>query len=81
MEEDKQLRAHLLSLLKGGNAHMTLAEAVVDFPQARMKERFTNGTYSAWGLLEHIRIAQWDILDFIEESGIQGDGLAGRLLA
>ena len=48
---------------------MTLAEAVVDFPQARMNERFTNGTYSAWGLLEHIRIAQWDILDFIRNPG------------
>lgn len=65
MPSEDALREHLLSLLKGGNAHMTLDEAVRDFPVQRINENFPNGTYSAWGLLEHIRIAQWDILDFI----------------
>ena len=65
MDNEKALRAHLLSLLKGANAHMDLAEAVSDFPEEQMNKTFINGTYSAWGLLEHIRRAQWDILDFI----------------
>jgi hypothetical protein len=65
MEHDKIVRSHLLSLLNGGNAHMTLAEAVQDFPWSKINTVFPNGTYSSWGLLEHIRISQLDILDFI----------------
>lgn len=65
MEQDKIVRSHLLSLLKGGNAHMTLEEATKDFPISQINANFHNGTYSSWHLLEHIRRAQWDILDFI----------------
>ncbi len=64
MDQDKVVREHLLSLLKGGNAHMDLAQAVKDFPESQINTIFPNGTYSAWGLLEHIRRTQWDILDF-----------------
>jgi hypothetical protein len=65
MDNDKPIRAHLLSLLKGGNAHMTFAEAVEDFPEVHINTRFTNSTYSAWGLIEHIRRTQLDIIDFM----------------
>lgn len=63
METD-ELRAQLVDLLLRGNAHMSLAEAVKDFPLAKINDKLPNGEYSAWGLLEHIRIAQNDILDF-----------------
>ena len=63
--EDKTLREHLLALLKGGNAHMTLEEAVADFPQDKINDIFPNGEYSSWHLLEHIRRTQNDILNFI----------------
>jgi hypothetical protein len=66
MDQDKIVRQHLLDLLKGGNAHMSLAEAAKDFPESSINAKFPNGTYSSWGLLEHIRIAQGDILDFIK---------------
>jgi hypothetical protein len=65
MNTDKILRTHLLNLLKGGNAHMTLDEAVTDFPGDKINVKFPNGTYSSWDLLEHIRITQSDILNFI----------------
>lgn len=65
MESEKITRQRLLELLKGGNAHMTFDEAVKDFPESEMNTKFPNGTYSSWGLLEHIRRTQWDILDFI----------------
>lgn len=65
MSSETALREHILSLLKGGNAHMSVEDAVKDFPMNRINETFPNGTYSAWGLLEHVRIAQWDILDFV----------------
>jgi len=65
MNTDKILRTHLLNLLKGGNAHMTLTEAVADFPKDKINVKFPNGTYSSWDLLEHIRLTQADIVNFI----------------
>ena len=54
----------LLSLLTGGNAHATLAAAVEDFPEALRGTVPERLPYSAWQLVEHLRIAQRDILDF-----------------
>ena len=68
MDHDKDVRSHVLSLLRGGNAHLTIEEAVKDFPEDAINRKFPNGKYSSWGLLEHIRRAQWDILDFIRNS-------------
>ncbi|MGO8949685.1 MAG: DinB family protein [Ktedonobacterales bacterium] len=63
--EDQVVRSEVLHLLKGGNAHMTFEEAVKQFPVDRINSKFPNGTYTSWHLLEHIRLAQRDILDFI----------------
>jgi len=68
---DTLLREQLLHLLNGGNAHMTLEEAVADYPAESMNTVFPNGTYSSWRLLEHIRLSQWDILDFIRNPEYQ----------
>ncbi len=48
---------------------MTLTEAVKDFPMNSINATFFNGTYSPWHLLEHMRLAQWDIVDFIKNPG------------
>ena len=64
MANDKALRQHLLDLLKGGNAHVEFDSAFKDFP-AQLRGRRPKGTqHSAWEVLEHMRIAQWDILEF-----------------
>src|SRR5215469_16897744 len=65
MNPDSAIREQLITLLNGGEAHMPLKEAVSDFPEKYFNSLFPNGTYSPWALLEHIRITQWDILDFI----------------
>ncbi len=65
MSEDGVLREQLLALLKGGNAHMTLEEAVVDFPAKDFNHRPREVKYTFWHLLEHIRLTQQDILKFI----------------
>jgi len=65
---DKALRDHLLNLLRGGNAHMTLEEAIKNYPAAKINDIFPNGEYSSWHLLEHIRRTQNDILEFIINS-------------
>ncbi len=65
MESEEILRKHLLDLLRGGNAHMPFAAAVADFPPESMNSLPPNVPYSPWRLLEHLRLSQWDILDFI----------------
>lgn len=65
MDNEKAIRSHLLSLLQGGNAHVTFEDAVKGFPESRINERVEGIPYSAWQLLEHMRISQYDILDFV----------------
>ncbi len=61
---DAALRDHLVKLLAGGHAHATFDAAVKRLPPA-LRSRAPKGLpYSAWQLLEHMRIAQWDILEF-----------------
>jgi hypothetical protein len=63
-DEQAALRKQLIALLHGGQAHATFDAAVEDFPaELRGKVPF-NLPYSAWQLLEHVRITQRDILNF-----------------
>lgn len=61
---DKALREHLEYLLKGGGAHVHFEDALDGFPESK-RGVFTKGLpHTGWQLLEHARIAQWDILEF-----------------
>ncbi len=71
MSQDAPMRQQLVRLLDWGDAHMTLDEAVADFPPEYMNARPPNVPYTPWHLLEHIRIAQWDILDFCRNPNYQ----------
>jgi hypothetical protein len=63
-DNDSSLRHHLLELLKGGGAHVRI-EVVVSGIPAKLRGKKPSGLpHSAWMLLEHLRIAQWDILEF-----------------
>lgn len=64
METQKQLREHLLELFKGKSAHIDLETVLNEFPVEEINTRLENAPHTAWELLEHIRIAQWDILEF-----------------
>jgi hypothetical protein len=66
--DDAALRDQLVALLKGGQAHATLSDAVADFPKNRIGERPAGAPYSAWQLLEHIRITLHDLLEFATNS-------------
>lgn len=63
-DADAALRKQLMELLDGGHAHISFDEAVKGFPVDRAGERPAGSPHSAWELLEHIRIAQRDILEF-----------------
>ncbi|HTW45279.1 MAG TPA: DinB family protein [Acidobacteriaceae bacterium] len=62
--DDKILREQLVETLRGGQAHANIVDAVKDFPPEHYGSRPKGAPYSAWQLLEHIRIALNDILDF-----------------
>jgi DinB superfamily len=63
-DHDHSLRQHLKYLLSDGGAHAKFSDVVLNFP-ANLRGRKPAGfPHSAWMLLEHMRIAQWDILEF-----------------
>src|SRR5437763_3809146 len=68
MTQDEAVREHLVELLDGGHAHITLEDAVKDFPMDLIGVRPPGGSHSAWELLEHIRIAQNDIVRFSQSA-------------
>ena len=68
MDPAKTLREHLVYLLCGGGAHLTFDEAVRDFPVESRGQKAKGAAHTAWQLLEHMRIAQWDILEFSRNS-------------
>jgi hypothetical protein len=61
---DQSIREHILSLLNGGNAHTTFDDAIAGLPANARGKKVRGIPYTAWMLLEHLRIAQWDILEF-----------------
>jgi len=67
-QNDSALRQHLLDLLNKGNAHAMFQDAIGDFPAELRGKRPKGAPHSPWELLEHMRIAQWDILEFSRNS-------------
>jgi hypothetical protein len=63
-DSSKPLRAQLLALLRGGNAHVTFEKATAKLPARLRGAKPPGQPHTAWRLLEHMRIAQWDILEF-----------------
>ena len=59
-----ELREHLLWLLRGGNAHIGFKEAIAGLPEPLRGQKPAGSPHTPWRLLEHMRIAQWDILEF-----------------
>jgi hypothetical protein len=66
--DDRTLREQLISLLDGGHAHISFEEFVRDFPVEKCGDRIEGLPYTAWQVLEHMRVAQWDILEFSRDA-------------
>ena len=60
----RELRDHVVYLLEGGGAHATFDQAVKNMPEELRGVKPEGLPHSAWMLLEHLRLAQWDILEF-----------------
>ena len=62
--DDQHLRQNLAYLLSGGGAHAKFDDVIKDLPQNLRGKKPANFPHSPWMILEHLRIAQWDILEF-----------------
>ncbi len=67
-DQDKSLRDHLLNLLRGGGAHMAFDDFIADFPPELCGRKIDGLPYTTWQVIEHMRIAQWDILEFSRDA-------------
>jgi hypothetical protein len=68
MAKDKALRQHLLNMLKGSDAHVAFDAAAKNVPANLRGKRPNGAEHSPWEVLEHLRITQWDILEFSRNS-------------
>ncbi len=64
MDSDKQFRQQIAKAIDWGEAHPDLAAAVADFPEELRGKVPPGFPHSAWQLLDHMRIALWDIVEF-----------------
>jgi hypothetical protein len=65
MATQDALREDVLWLLSGGRAHVGFSSAVADLPEALRGKKPRGVPYTPWHLLDHMRICQWDILEYI----------------
>jgi hypothetical protein len=64
MHDERALREHLIGLLGGGQAHLDFEKAIAGLPVELRGARPPGLPHTPWRLVEHMRIAQWDILRF-----------------
>src|SRR6516225_5040563 len=65
MDTSQTLREHVLYLLRGGGAHLSFDDAVANLPPELRGKKPAGVPHSPWRVVEHMRIAQWDILEFV----------------
>lgn len=68
---DTAVREQLVALLTGSNAHQSFEDAVKDLPAAVRGVKPDKLPYTIWQLVDHIRIAQFDILEFSRDPAYQ----------
>jgi len=64
-DSDSALRQQLLAYFQGGHAHAGFDKAVADLPAELRGSKPAGQPHTPWRLVEHMRLAQWDILEFI----------------
>jgi len=64
MKKQNSLPEHLVELLTAGHAHIGFESAVKGWPANLQGKKPAGAAHTPWEVLEHMRIAQWDILEF-----------------
>lgn len=65
VKSDRAVREDVLSLLRGGRAHVAFERAVAHLRERLQGKKPRGLPYTPWQQLEHMRISQWDILEYI----------------
>ena len=68
-QSERTMREHVVKLLTGGDAHVNFDAAIENLPAELRGKRPPGAEHSPWELLEHLRIAQFDILEFSRNPG------------
>jgi hypothetical protein len=66
--KNSPLQPHLLDLLSFKGVHAGFDEAVRGLAPASRGKKIKGVPHTEWQLLEHMRIAQWDILEFSRDA-------------
>lgn len=69
MQTEEALRQHVVNLLTSKDAHAEFERVVANLPESLRGERPKGAEHSPWEVLEHLRITQWDILEFSRNAG------------
>ena len=67
-DPNQSLRDHLVALLGEGHAHVTFKDAIADWPAELRGAKPPGQPFTAWRVLEHIRISAWDIVEFTKSA-------------
>ena len=68
---DQEIRSQLGSTLESGHNHLALAEATKAFPTSGINSRLPRVPYTFWHLVEHLRLAQRDLLDYMTSTSYE----------
>src|SRR5580700_9411441 len=68
MNHDNALREHLVTLLRGKGAHADFNEVIEGLPPRLRGKKPKGADHTPWELLEHLRIALWDLLEFSRDA-------------
>ena len=68
LNNDAALRQQIVDVLREGHAHATFDAAIKSLPATLRGKRPKGAEHSPWEILEHLRIAQWDILEFSRDA-------------
>src|SRR5215510_8537017 len=66
MDNHQKVRAELIGYLENERTHVSFAKAVGNLPEKLINKKPRGVPYTFWGLLEHVRIAQHDMVEFIQ---------------
>jgi hypothetical protein len=69
---DEEPREQLVAGLLGADAHMTFEEATASLPDVAINERPPNVGYTPWHLVEHLRLTQRDMLEYVADPAYRG---------
>jgi hypothetical protein len=71
MKKRDELRERVVDLLRGGGAHASPEDVLRQFPEELRAKKVPGSPHTPWEILEHMHIAQWDLLEYSRVPGFE----------